>query len=107
MIALGDAAVPRLRQILIQGPPRSHDSAYVASLQRLAQRSSAVTPVVIERQRKLFGAVYRQRAASALAGIGNTSARGALCLARATRSIDVATRVAIDSSLTLMNATCP
>jgi hypothetical protein len=107
VVALRDTAVPRLREIAILGPPRSHDSAYVASLRRLAQRTTSVSPPVIERQRQRFAYMYRRRALSALEAIDGTPARGALCLSRASASPGSAMYRAIDSSLTRMGASCP
>jgi hypothetical protein len=107
VIALGDSAVPLLATILIQGPPPAHDAAYVATLHRLAQQTQSITPAIIEHQRALFAAVYRRRALSALQGIGSSSARSAMCLARASTPPAAALAQALDSTLTTIGAACP
>jgi hypothetical protein len=107
VIALRDTAVPRLRDLMILGPPKSHDSAYVASLRRIAQRAPGVTPIVIERQRQRFANMYKRRARSALEAIAGDSARRALCLGRATAAPGTATYNAIDSSIARVGGACP
>jgi len=107
VVALGDTAVPRLRDILILGPPFAHDSAYVASLKRLAERTPGLTPVIIEHQRQIFIALYRRRALSALDGIASSAARSSLCLARATAGPGSPIFLAIDSSLGPAGPPCP
>jgi hypothetical protein len=107
VVALGDTAVPRLAMILIQGPPPPHDSAYVASLRRLAQQSQGLTPALIEHQRQMFGAVYRRRALLALQDIGSAAARSSLCLSRASTPPASPWILVLDSSLTTLGATCP
>lgn len=107
VIALGDTAVPLLREILIVGPPISHDSAYVASLTRLAQRTPGLTPVIVERQRQMFAAVYRRRALSALEGIATSAAKSSVCLARATLAPASPIVPAIDSSIGSAGPPCP
>lgn len=106
VVALGDTAVPRLAQLLALGPPKSHDSAYVASLLRLAQRSP-MTPEILQHQRENFAAVYRRRALIALRDIGTAPARRSLCLARTTTPATSPVRLAIDSVIAQINAPCP
>lgn len=85
VVALGDTAVPRLRHLLLDGPPPEHVAAVESQLDRLARDlpvPGVLTPEVRAAQLEGFRELYRLRAASALAGIGSADAQSALCAPR-------------------------
>ncbi len=111
VVAYGDAAVPRLRAILLDGPPPAHITAVSAMMQHLAQTAppgSAPTPAVIARQIESYRSMYRRRAISALTGIGGTQARAALCAGRGGAGTALPIQPAVDSALaSVPGAPCP
>ena len=111
VVALGDAAVPRLRAILLDGPPPAHVAAINASMQALAQSApagSAPSPAVIAAQLDSFRSMYRRRALLALTGIASVQAHSALCAALAAAVPATPISAAVDSGLVFFPAApCP
>jgi hypothetical protein len=110
VVALGDTAVPRLRRILLDGPPPEHVAAVRATMVDLGRRVSpprVPSNAIIDAQLDKFRAMYRLRAASALAGIGTNRARQALCAGRAASLPHANVREAIDSGIVQIGGSCP
>jgi hypothetical protein len=106
VVALRDTATVALERILIQGPPPSHDSVYLASLLPLTAPAGGASAGTIAQHQRAFRAMYRHRALFALTAIGTPRAGDALCLARAAAR-SAPQRVALDSALIRINRTCP
>jgi hypothetical protein len=110
VVALGDTVVPRLQRIVVNGPPPEHVDAVRGRLLELARRlppSRAPSAVIIEAQLDKFRAMYRLRAAVALAAIGTSRARRALCAGRKNQSPNEDVRAAIDSGIARLGGSCP
>jgi hypothetical protein len=108
VVALGDSAVPML-QGLLSGPPVEHMNAVRRSIEELAARMPAPrmpSQITIDQQLAVFHSMYVGRAASALAGIGDSLSRKALCDARATNLAPVDRR-AVDAAIMTIGGTCP
>ena len=109
VVALGDTAVPMLQELLISGPTLEHMNAVRRALDELAARvpqSRAPSQITIEAQLASFSSMYRGRAASALAGIGDSLSRRALCGARL-GNLPAVDRRAVEDALTSIGGTCP
>ena len=110
VVARGDSAVTRLRAILIAGPPPSHMTAVQKSLQYLvthADSGHVPTNQALTAQMEAFRSMYRIRAASALAGIGSTSALSALCAGVAVSTPGSAVREAALAGVRAIGGSCP
>lgn len=83
--ALGDTAVPLLRQYLLHGPPptrvtRRHDLLLVWQA-RVQHDSAAALGPLAEKLLGNYTLRYRRRSANALKAIGTPNAQAALCAA--------------------------
>ena len=124
VVAMGESAIPGLRYFLIKGPPDTtlarQDSALSAPYHAdgggrggrggggRGGTTGTLSPPAQAVQRRLddFIAMYRMRSSLALGLIKGDSARKTLCLARSMQFRDDVRRI-IDSSLVLLNGTCP
>ena len=109
VVALGSAAVPALRTILIQGPPEADIAVVQRSLNALAG-SPGATPApsaaAIARQLRNFASGYRIRAALALGEIGGAEARAALCAGRGAGATPDNVARAIEQALQRIGGSC-
>ncbi|MBL0172224.1 MAG: hypothetical protein IPP90_16165 [Gemmatimonadaceae bacterium] len=110
VMLLGDSAVPRLRDILINGPPPSHMESIQKSLQYLVSHADSgrvPSNTVVAAQLEAFRTMYRIRAASALAGISNASAVSALCAGVAPSAPGSTPQVAASARVAELGGSCP
>jgi len=105
VVALGDIAVPQLRDVLLNGPPPAHILAVDEVLQEIGSRAAPLNPAVMALEREGFRSMYRIRASAALVEIGTPAARTALCDARA--NVPIAMRPAVDSGIATTGGPCP
>jgi hypothetical protein len=112
VVAMGESAIPGLRHFLLNGPP---DTTVARQDSLLRAPYSASPPAVglifppaqlVEGRVQDFIAMYRMRSSIALGLIGTDSARRTLCAGKGMQfRADV--RRFIDSSLALLNGSCP
>jgi len=110
VIALGDAAVPLLRNLLVAGPPPAHVLAVTAVLNEIQARAApgaAPNAAAIAMELEAFRSMYRTRASSALVGIRTSAARNALCGARTAPNMPSGMRQRLDSGMASMGGQCP
>ena len=111
VVAMGQAAVPALRTLLIEGPPDTTIARKRAALSEPYYHNPSAPNVqpptgYITARLDDFAARYRVRSSLALGLIGTDSARRVLCDARAMQFRPDVRRF-IDSSLALLQGSCP
>jgi hypothetical protein len=108
VLALGGSAVPLLRSTLLTGPPPGQIARLTQTLSTPARPAHAApSQATIALQLADFDAMYRVRAADALAAIGGDDARHALCVGDTTSALRPRIRAKIDTALARVGGTCP
>ncbi len=110
VVALGANAVPLLRDLVVNDPPTERISRrqhYLASIVAQLPPSGIPPSQIVARQVDEYRMLYRVRSAEALAAIGTSAARHALCAGRISPPPVPAVVAAIDSALAHLSATCP
>jgi len=108
VIALGKNAVPLLRSTLLNGPPPDHVARLTQALSTpVSPLRPPLSPGTIKLQIANVDAMYRVRAADALAAIGGSDARHALCAGKTTLALRPRIYAKIDTALARVGGGCP
>lgn len=108
VLALGNSAVPLLRSTLLTGPPPDHIARLTQALSTPASPARPpLSPGTIALQIANVDAMYRVRAADALAAIGSNDARHALCAGKTTPALRPRVYAKIDTALARVGGGCP
>jgi hypothetical protein len=107
LVALGNSAVPLLRSTLLNGAPPELKARLTQALSNPSPSRPPPSPGTIALQIANVDAMYRVRAADALAAIGGDDARHALCAGKTTLGLRPRIYAKIDTALVRVGGACP